>query len=153
VTIWPSGKDSLAGIPEGDLQRLAAEFERAVRSRLEGDYRLVSEPGRGVMRVRLGVTAARQADRVLDAFTFDVPPEHAVADTQALDPATHALVVAAAIEGEITDSVSGELLAAGVDRRGDRRALDTWGDERAALDRWGMWLAGRLRKGRAGDLR
>lgn len=148
VAIWRSGKRSLDPIPEDDLQRLAAEFQRAVTVRLGADYRLVDAAGPGVLRVRLAVTAARREDRALDVFTFAVPPEHRVPDAEALHPATHALVVAAAIEGELSDAVTGEVVAAGVDLRGERRALRTWGDVRAALDRWAAWLAGRLREAR-----
>jgi hypothetical protein len=153
VTIWRSGKHSLDDIPEADLQRLAAEFQRAVLLRLAPDYQLVKERGPGVMRVRLAITVARQSDRVLDVFTFDVPPDQPVPDTQELTPALRAFVMGASIEGELTDSVSGTVLAEGVDRRGDRRGLDTWGEVRAALDRWAAWLAGRLRRARAGQLR
>jgi hypothetical protein len=149
VAVWRSGKRSLDAIPAEDLQRLAAEFQRAVGTRLAADYRLVDAPGPGVLRIRLAITAARQEDRALDVFTFDVPPEHRVPDTEALDVATHALVVAAAIEGELSDSVTGQVVATGVDLRGERRALRTWGDVRAALDRWAAWLAGRLREARS----
>lgn len=150
VAIWRSGKHSLDAVPEEDLERLAAEFEHAVRTRLGEGFRLVDTPGPGVLRVRLAITDARQEDRVLDVFTYAVPPEGRVPDARELDPATRALVVAAAIEGELSDSVTGRVVAAGVDLRGERRALTTWGDVRAALDRWATWLASRLRAARTG---
>ena len=152
VTIWRSGKRTLDEIPEDDLRRLASEFQSAVRSRLEPDYRFVDRAGQGVMRVRLGITAARQSEHALDVFEYVVPPDEQVPSTQELAPATRALVVAAAIEGELTDAMSGELLAAGVDRRGERNAIRTWGDVRAGLDRWAAWLAGRLRQRRTGQI-
>jgi hypothetical protein len=146
VTIWRSGDRPLEQIPEDDLKRLAAEFEHAVWARLGATRPLVTGPARGVMRVRLGITAARQADPVLDVFTFEVPPEEAVPDTLEIAPSTRALVVEAGIEGEFSDSTTGEVLAAGVDRRGDRSTLETWGDVRRAFDRWATWLAGRLQE-------
>ena len=152
VTIWRSGKRSLDEIPEDDLQRLADEFHIAVRSRLEPDYRFVDQPGPGVMRVRLGIAAARQSDHALDVFEYVVPPDEKVPGTVELAPATRAFVVAAAIEGELTDAMSGELLAAGVDRRGERETIRTWSDVRAGFDRWAGWLAGRLRQARTGQL-
>ena len=152
VTIWRSGTHALDDVPEDDLLRLADEFEIAVRSRLEPDYRFVDQPGQGVMRLRLGITAARQSDHDLDVFEYAVPPDEKVPSTQELAPTTRALVVAAAIEGELTDAVSGELLAAGVDRRGERNAIRTWGDVRAAFDRWAAWLAERLRQRRTGQI-
>ncbi len=148
VTIWRSGKGSLADIADEDLQRLAAEFHAAVRARLEETYRLADTPASGVMRIRLGITAASRSDPVLDVFTFDVPPAHSVPGGQALGAGMQALITAAAIEGEITDSVTGGLLAAGVDRRRGTRAITSWQDLRAALDRWATWLAGRLERTR-----
>ena len=152
VTIWRSGEHSLDDVPEDDLQHLAAEFERAVQSHLGADYRLVDRPGQGVMRVRLGITAARQSDHWLDVFEYAVPPDESVPDAQELASTTRALVVAAVIEGEFTDAVTGELLAEGVDRRGEREKTRTWGDVRSGLDRWATWLAGRLRQSRTGHL-
>jgi len=152
VTIWRSGKGSLAGIAEEDLQRLAAEFHTAVHSRIAGIYHLVNEPAPGVMRIRLGITDARQSDPVLDVFTFDVPPAHAVPGEQKLNAGMQALAAAAAIEGEITDSVTGELLAAGVDRRRKTREITSWEELRAAVDRWASWLADRLERARSGQL-
>lgn len=153
VTIWRSGKGSLGGIADEDLQRLAAEFHAAVRARLGESYRLVDKPAPGVLRVRLGITDASRSDPVLDVFTFDVPPAQSVRAEQTLDAGMQALVAAAAIEGEITDSVTGELLAAGVDRRRGTRAITSWQDLHAALDRWASWLAGRLERARTAQPR
>jgi hypothetical protein len=152
VTIWRSGKGSLDGIAEEDLQRVAAEFHATVRARLGESYQLVGAPGPGVIRIRLGITDARQADSVLDVFTFDVPPAHDVGGAQSLGAGLQALTAAAAIEGEIIDTVTGELLAACVDRRPRQREIASWQDLRAALDRWASWLAGRLEKARTGQL-
>jgi hypothetical protein len=152
VTIWRSGKGSLDGITEEDLQRVAAEFHAAVRARLGESYQIVGEPGHGVIRIRLGITVARQSDPVLDIFTYDVPPAHDVGGEQSLGAGLQALTAAAAIEGEITDAVTGELLAACVDRRPRQREIASWQDLRAALDRWASWLAGRLERARTGQL-
>ncbi len=147
VTIWRSGKRSLDDVPEEDLKRLAAVFQQSVRGRLEQIFRLVDRPGAGTLQVRLGLTQARQADPVLDVFTFDVPPPTAVPDDQLLAPATQALVSAVAVEGELTDAVTEVVLAAGVDRR-RTRTLRSWGDVRAAADRWAAWFAGRIERAR-----
>jgi hypothetical protein len=147
VAIWRSGKGSLGDIPEEDLQRLAAELQGAVRARIGESYRLVDKPASGVMRIRLGITDANQSDPVLDVFNCDVPSATSLPSDQSLGAGMQALVGIAAIEGEITDSMTGELLAAGVDRRG-KREITSWQDLRAALDRWASWLAGRLERAR-----
>jgi hypothetical protein len=151
VTIWRSGKGSLGDIAEEDLQRLAAEFQAAVRARLGESYRLVDKPAAGVLRVRLGITDASRSDPVLDVFTFDVPPAHSIGGEQRLSAGLQALTAAAAIEGALTDSVTGELLAACVDRRRGMGTITTWQDVRAGRDRWASWLAERLERARAGQ--
>jgi hypothetical protein len=115
--------------------------------RLERIFRLVDRPSAGTLRVRLGLTQARQADPVLDVFTFDVPPTVAVPDDRLLAPATQALVSAVAVEGELTDAVTDAVLAEGVDRR-RTHTLHSWGDVRAAADRWAAWFAGRIERAR-----
>jgi hypothetical protein len=149
VTIWRSGKQSLADIPPADLERLAFELQRAVRAQLERSYRLVDAPGPKVLRVRLGLTQARQDDPILDIFTYEVQPVAEPPADQALAPATRAFVDAAALEGELSDSKTGAIVAIGVDRR-RRVALQTWGDVRAAADRWAAWFESRLERAREG---
>src|SRR5262245_36533601 len=115
VTLWRSGRKSLDAVPEEDLLRLIDGLEGAVRRRLGDAFRLVDEPGPGVMRIRLGITEARASDPILDvlrghggaASTSDGP----------LDAETRRFIEAAQIEGEIRDAATNELLAAGVDRR------------------------------------
>src|SRR5207249_11377509 len=92
ITIWLSGEHSLDDVPEDDLQHLAAEYQRAVQSHLGADYRLVDRPGQGVMRVRLGITAARQSDHWLDVFEYAVPPAESVRDPPELASTPRALV-------------------------------------------------------------
>jgi hypothetical protein len=147
VTIWRSGKRSLDDVPEEDLKRLAAVFQHSVRVRLEQIFRLVDRPSAGTLHVRLGLTQARHSDPVLDVFTFDAPPTMAVPDDQSLAPATQALVSGVAVEGELTDAVTDVVLAAGVDRR-RTHTLRSWGDVRAAADRWAAWFAGRIQRAR-----
>src|SRR5207244_11743789 len=53
VTLWRSGRKSLDAVPEGDLLRLVADLEGAIRRRLGDGFELVGEPQPGVMRIRL----------------------------------------------------------------------------------------------------
>src|SRR3954453_12405047 len=77
VTLWRSGRDSLAPIAEEDLLRVVSSFEEAVRQRLGDGFQLVDEPSPGTLRLRLAITEARAADPVLDVLTavaeHDVP--------------------------------------------------------------------------------
>jgi hypothetical protein len=145
VTIWRSGKQSLADIPPDDLTGLAFALQRAVHARLERAFKLVDQPGPRVLRVRLGLTQAKQDDPILDVFTCEMQPTRLPADDVALAPATQAFVDAAALEGELTDAATGAVMVIGVDRR-RARPLRTWGDVRAASERWATWFEGRLER-------
>jgi hypothetical protein len=147
VAIWRSGRKSLDPVPNADLLRLAHGFEQAVRARLGRSFRLVDQPGAGVLRIRLGITQARASDAVLDVLTVPVSEEPpAPTATGALDPETRRFLDAAVIEGEVADAATGTLLAQGVDgpRRADAPPLDTWADVDRGLARWADRVCTRL---------
>jgi len=62
-----------------------------------------------------------------------------------IDPELRRFIEAAAIEGEIRDAQTNELLAAGVDRRREGAPpIDTWAAIHRALDSWAERLCARL---------
>jgi len=113
ITLWRSGRKSLDAVPEQDLLRLVDGLESPVRRRLGEGFRLVEEPGPGVMRIRLGITEARASDPILDVLRARGGAATGPA-SGALHPGTRRFIEAAAIEGQIRDARSNELLAAGV---------------------------------------
>lgn len=145
VTLWRSGRKSLDPVPEDDLLRLIGAFENALRRQLGGGFRLVDEPGAGVMCIRLAITEARASDPVLDVLRARSAPMPPPPDGP-VDPELRRFIEAAAIEGEIRDARTGELLAAGVDRRrrDGARPIDTWAAIDHALDFWADRLCTRL---------
>lgn len=145
VTLWRSGRHSLDAVPEGDLLRLVTDLETAVRRRLGAGFALVDEPGPGVMRVRLAITAARATDPVLDVLRARAGVRTTTGDGS-LDAETRRFVDRAQIEGEVRDAATGRLLAAGVDQRPRTGAppLATWADVDRALDTWAGRMCARL---------
>ena len=144
VTLWRSGRGALDAVPEGDLLRLVADFERTVRRRLGQGFALVQEAGPGVMRIRLGITEARATDANVDVLTAHGGGEETTG-TGPLDPEMRRFLEAAEIEGEIRDAVTDELLAEGIDRRRrDAPPLATWADVDRALDFWAERMCARL---------
>ena len=148
VTLWRSGRRSLQPVPEEDLLRLVTDFQHAVRTHLEKDFRFVDQPGPGVMRIRLGITDARASDPVLDVLTAShgTGRPHP-AGSGALDPETRRFLESAVIEGEIRDSQTNVLLAEGVDRR--RREVpvsETWGQVDQAFDFWAERMSAKLER-------
>jgi hypothetical protein len=154
VTVWRSGKGSLDPVPEADLLRLAADFERAVRRSLGGSFTLVDAAGPGVMRIRFAITDARANDPVLDVLTArpDAGRRH---PGGALHPETRRFVAAAMIEGEIRDAQSGALLAQGVDYRPNRSSLEgastTWIELNQRMVFWVDRLSARLERVHDGE--
>jgi hypothetical protein len=153
VTLWRSGRHSLDPVPEDDLLRLVSALENALRQHLGAGYRLVDQPGPGVMRIRLAITEARASDPVLDvlrARSTPLPPPPA----GPIDPELRRFIERAAIEGEIRDAQTNELLAAGVDRRREGAApIDTWAAIHSAIDSWAARLCARLERRTQGEQR
>lgn len=146
ITLWRSGRDSLAPIPEQDLLRLVVHFERAVRTRLGAGFRVVSEPGPNTLRLRLAITEARASDPVVDVLTATPEDADVAGGTGPLGAELAAFIDAAAIEGELRDAATGELLAQGVDRRqaGAPPRLPTWEAVDRALAFWADRTCSRL---------
>jgi Protein of unknown function (DUF3313) len=154
VTLWRSGRKSLDPVPEDDLLRLVSAFENALRRQLGAGFRFTDQPGPGVMRIRLAITEARASDPVLDvlrARSAPLPPPSG----GPIDPELRRFIEGAAIEGEIRDAQTNELLAAGVDRRRREGAppIDTWAAIHRALDSWAERLCTRLERRTQGEQR
>jgi hypothetical protein len=138
ITLWRSGRKSLAPVPEEDLLRLVSDFQNAVRMRLGEGFRFVDAPGPGVMRIRLGITDARASDHVLDVLTapHGTGRPHP-AGAGALDPETKRFLARAVIEGEIRDAQTNTLLAEGIDwRPRDLPPVETWAEIDRGLAFW-----------------
>src|SRR5262245_27466715 len=147
VTLWRSGRKSLDPVPENDLLRLVSTFENALRRHLGEGFPLVDQPGPGVMRIRLAITEAHATDPILDVLRAHSAPLSPPPGGP-IDPELRRFIEAAAIEGEIRDAQTGELLAAGVDRRRREGAppIDTWAAIDRALDLWTERLCTRLER-------
>ena len=145
ATLWRSGRGSLTPVPEDELLRLVADFQGAVRKRLGEGFTLVDKPEPGVLLIRLAITRARASDPILDVMTAhgkDIAPATGAGP---LHPEMQRFLDGAAIEGEIRDGESGDLLAEGVERRrAGAPALDTWGDVDRALAAWVDRVTARL---------
>ena len=152
VTLWRSGRKSLDPVPEGDLLRLVADLEGAVRRHLGRGFELVDAPSPGTMRIRLAITEARATDAVVDVLRARGDGGDVTPGNGPLNPETRRFIENAQVEGEIRDAVTDQLLAAGIDRRHREGAppLDTWDDVDRALDFWAARLCMRLET-RTGD--
>jgi hypothetical protein len=154
VTIWAASEDSLKDVSEDDRSMIVDYLHTALVKRLGEKVSVVDEPGPGVLRLRAAITEAAKAPAVMSTVSTVVPTMWAVSNLKKIAVGTQSFVGAAGAEVEITDSVTGEVLAAAVDRRSGTKSLErigggSWDDFRNACDVWALMLANRLASERA----
>lgn len=155
VTIWSVRQYALSPDQEEDLQKLADVFQQTLIDKLSRSYTIVEVATPGALRIQTAVVNGAQANNLLKVATL-LAPYGGIADmlwTFATGKA--AFVGEASLEYMIRDSQSGELLAAGADRRvgGNRigaATFTTWGDLRNILEYWSDFTVYRLCVDRGG---
>jgi hypothetical protein len=151
VTGWRS--DKTANLSAKERQALTDYLYLALQKQLGEDYEIVNSSGVGVMRLRAAITEAEGAKVMANTVTTVVPQLRVLTTLGGLaaDPAV--LVAEAGLEVEITDSLTGERLAAAADRRAGTKTLrggiSEWSHVEEALDFWVERLRKRLAKLRA----
>jgi hypothetical protein len=154
VVVYYGVGTGLHDIPEQDLETLANHLYSALVRQLRADYPLVQRPGPDVLRIQVALTEAKPSDVALNTVSSALPVRP-ISDLKQVATGTQAFVGTAGIEARIVDGVSGELLAAAVDRRqGGKRLEDTqggWGDVLAAFDFWASQLRHVLAEAREQD--
>ncbi len=145
VTIWRSQDADPGSVSPRELSHLATSLEAWIYKALRREgITPVQEPGPGVMRIRAGLTEAQQSSVKMDLLTSFIP----LPSTSKLATGTRAFVGKASIEGEMTDSQTGELLGAMVDRRAGSRMPqrhdNSWHDVEQAFRFWSDRFAYRL---------
>jgi len=146
VTFWGGDETSVSA---ADQRALTNYFYQALQQELAKKFQVVDEPGPGVMTVHVALEDATTATPVLRTVSVAEPHVRVVATLKYLATGTFPFVGSAQVEGKITDSVTGQVLAAGVDKRVGGGSLTTaaqwqWGDAENALTYWAQQLATRL---------
>jgi hypothetical protein len=99
------------------------------------------------MHLRVGITEAGKNVPVLDNLTAAYPAAMVLSKGKKYVGSTESFVGKSSIEVEATDSQTGELLAAAVDRRGGGKyawkGMHRWGDVEEAYTYWAKQFAGR----------
>ncbi len=142
------------GIDPEQLAKLAQYFTKAIKDELtSGHYKIVTEPGPGVMILRVAITDVQPNGGKENAGLKGAE----VAATHAVAPGVSLLVPRLSvgkvgIEGEIVDSTSGDVMVAFMTSKSGRRyfsglkAYEKWGDIDAAFKAWAKGFRDRLDK-------
>jgi hypothetical protein len=136
-------------IPLADQQALCNFFYQALRDQFAKKYRLVEQPGPGVMVVQVALTDVAAATPVLRSVTMVIPQARALSTLKYLATGTYPFVGAAQVEAKVSDGASGELLGEWVDKRVGGGSIKTaaqwqWGDVENAMNEWASTAAMRL---------
>ena len=142
VTIWGEVATPLSDGQREDLQRLADSFYQTLALKLGQDYALVDKPASGAMRVQAAV-ASGQGARTEQMFASKVILHGQAANMLwTFGSSKPPFAGDVAIAFMVKDARTGDLLAAGVDRRGTGRTLfrteafDSWREVRDSVEYW-----------------
>jgi hypothetical protein len=140
VQVWRGEKSDAKDMDTEDAHHLSQFLWSRLDEEFRKDYEMVQVPGPGVMRLRVGITESGKNIPVLDNLTAAYPTTYIVSKGKKYIGGTEAFVGKASIEAEVTDSQTGELLGAAVDRRGGGKyfwkELHFWGDVEEAYTYW-----------------
>lgn len=154
VTISRGGDNPLKDVPEKELQYLANELWSQLNNALKKDYQIVNQSGPGVLHIQVAIIEAEQSNPTGNILTTLQPGTRAVSTGKKLASGTESFIAKASVKAKITDSQSGALLLAGVDRRGEGKHLwkgiNKWEDVEKAYEYWAQKLQWRLCDLRAG---
>jgi hypothetical protein len=152
VTLW-SGPE-LAKLKPDEKQALVGHAYEALAAALGRSFTIAKAPGPGTLRVRAAITEATESAVAADVVATVIPQVRMVGMLVGVSANTAATVGEASGEVEVTDSVTKQLLAAGVDRRVGQRSItgvfDAWDDVDEAWKHWAEQLRGRLVEAGAG---
>jgi hypothetical protein len=152
VQVWRGEKSDAKDLDPEDAKYISEYAWSRLDEELGKDYTMTREAGPDVARIRVGITEAGKGIPVLDNLTAVHPGSMLLSQGKKLVSGTQSFVGKATVEVEATDSQTGELLAASVDRRGGGKyawkALNRWEDVEAAFTYWAKkwrWRACQLR--------
>jgi hypothetical protein len=146
VTFW--GADTTK-ISATDQQTLVNYFQQQLKEQVGKKMPIVDQPGPGVLKVAVALTDAEAATPGLRSISMIVPQAHMISNLKYLATGTFPFVGAAQAELKVTDAVTGETLAAAVDKELGGGSMTTgfqwqWGDAENAINDWSQRLAEKL---------
>lgn len=115
---------------------------------------LADLPGPGIVRAQIAFTDVTKATPILRTVSVLVPQARVINQAQQLVTGSYGFSGSAEVAMKLTDSSTGALLAAAIDRRGgggslQQAAVWQWGDVQAAIDFWSQRFAERMAQLRA----
>lgn len=150
VIVWDGLSSKLDHQQRHQLKRLAGSFKDQLHMKLSKDYEVVEQSTAGVMVIEVALTDAEESWVVPAFLAKTVPQVQPASMLWTLGSGKGPFAGEITAEFKIHDAQTGELLAAGIDRRvGGRTPIDgeilnSWGDVKNSLEFWTDAAAYRL---------
>lgn len=146
VTFWGGDATSVSA---ADQQMLVNYFSQQLKDQLGKKFEVVDQAGPGVLKLTVAMTDAEGATPGLRSISMIVPQAHMLSNLKYLATGSFPFVGGAQGEAKVSDSVTGNLLAAVADKRmgGGSTAAGfqwQWGDAENTIDKWCEMFAERL---------
>jgi len=147
VQFW-AGSDSKVSA-EGQSILTSYLYNSLNENLAKAGIHMVDLPGPGILKAQIAVTDVTTSTPVLRTVSVIVPQARLINQAQKLVTGSYGFAGSAEVALKVTDSQTGELLAAAVDRRGGGGALSQaavwrWGDLQAVIDVWSQRFAARM---------
>jgi hypothetical protein len=128
-------------VPPKDQEALTALFQKSLTDALSKRYQVVDQPGPGVMKVQAAILDAEAATPGLRTISMVIPQARLLSTGYYAVAGKYPFVGGGEAALKVTDSVTGELLGAGADRRVGGGSLETagqwqWGDAENVIKKW-----------------
>ncbi len=150
-------KDSpYQGIKPAQMNAITEAFRASVVKALSSDYKVVDEPGEGVLYLRLAlVDLSVKKDRV-HIFSYSpiglvVSGVSKAAHSSYENAVQHMSLIGLKIEGEVLDSQSSDLLGEFVDDRGNKPNPENWKELLDDMQHFGEIVDCQLKNGRSAE--
>ena len=144
VLIFRGPHSKMEGISQEQAQLMADTFYALIYQEVSKDYEMVDKPGADTLRAQVAMTHLEESWPMLDVVSSIPAPMNFLAAGSLLKTVATgkpAFKGEAVIEAKVTDSQTGEVLRAGVDRRVGKKRLsaesfDSWADVYESLRYW-----------------
>jgi len=138
VTFWG---DENSKVSAEDQQRLVNFLYTALDQELAKQFQVVDQDGPDVMKLQVAVTDLAAATPGLRTMTMLIPQARLLSTLKRGATGSYPFVGGAQAEFKVTDSVTGQVLVAGVDRRIGGGNISTaaqweWGDAENVMKDW-----------------
>ena len=136
-------------VPPKDQEALTALFQKSLTDALATKYQVVDQAGPGVMRLQVALLDAEAATPGLRSITMVIPQARLLSTGAMAVTGKYPFAGGGEAAAKVTDSVTGQILAAAADRRVGGGSVETaaqwqWGDAENAIKAWSKLAADRL---------